>query len=110
MNRFQRKSIKNIISLSLPLSVLLFAGIIIAFLYGIVLISGAEQKGNREHLESIIEKDITCCYSIEGRFPPSLEYIEQNYGFTYDKSQYIIDYDAPGANIRPTVMILEKNK
>lgn len=110
MNRFVRKSLLNRISLSLPFSVLLFAGIIITFLYGIVLLSGAEQKGNREHLESVLEKDITCCYSIEGRFPPSLEYLETNYGFTYDKSQYIVDYEALGSNVRPTVMILEKNK
>ena len=100
----------NRISLSLPFSVLLFAGIIIAFLYGIVLISGAEQKNDREHLQTVLETDITCCYSIEGRFPPSLEYLETNYGFVYDKSQYIVDYEALGSNIRPSVMILEKTK
>ena len=48
------------------------------------------------------------CYSIEGEYPPSLEYLEENYGVQTDRGRYIVHYEYFGANIRPAVTVAEK--
>ena len=38
----------------------------------------------------------------------NLDYLKENYGITYDKKSYIVDYSYFGANVRPTVRVIEK--
>ncbi len=48
------------------------------------------------------------CYSIEGEYPSDLEYLEKHYGVRINGDKYIVDYSYFGANIRPTVTVIEK--
>ena len=48
------------------------------------------------------------CYTIEGRYPPSLTYIYDNYGVKADTKYYFVTYDIVGDNIMPTVAILRR--
>lgn len=48
------------------------------------------------------------CYSIEGIYPPNVDYMEKNYKLSYDKSKYYIHYDAFASNIMPTIEVYEK--
>ena len=48
------------------------------------------------------------CYSIEGIYPPNVDYMEANYKLKYDKSKYYIHYDAFASNIMPTIEVYEK--
>ena len=48
------------------------------------------------------------CYSIEGEYPTDLEYLEEAYGVSVNTDKYAIDYRYFGANIRPTVTVVEK--
>ena len=48
------------------------------------------------------------CYSIEGKYPPNVDYMEANYKLKYDKSKYYIHYDAFASNIMPTIEVYEK--
>ncbi|HOO28469.1 MAG TPA: hypothetical protein PLU43_08385, partial [Lachnospiraceae bacterium] len=63
----------------------------------------------KEILTNAVNRDIVHCYAVEGMYPPSLHYIEKNYGLTYDHDRFIIDYEAIGSNIMPSVMIIERN-
>lgn len=110
MNRFQKSTKQNRISALSVFSAILFVIIIVGFLLGIATLQGTKEKGGKEFLETAIEHDITHCYAVEGKYPPSIQYLEDNYGLTYNKENYLIDYTIVGANIRPTVMILEKNR
>ena len=49
---------------------------------------------------------ITNCYALEGFFPPDLQYMEEHYGLSYDKSQFFVDYQPVAANIRPDYFVL----
>ena len=109
MNRFQKTDIQNKISAYTPLSILLFAAVIIFFLVGITILDSTGEKGGKELLVNTLERDITHCYAVEGQYPPSIAYLEDNYGLTYNKDLYIIDYTLVGSNIRPNVIVLEKN-
>jgi len=108
MNRFSKKSVKNRILESANFSVLFFVVVMAVFVMAISAISANNEENGLKTLESALDKDIVHCYAVEGYYPPSLAYIEDHYGLTYDHSKYIVDYEPIGNNIMPTVTILEK--
>lgn len=88
-------------------SVFFFVIVIVAFLFGISFISSTSSRDQKQILTDAIAKDIIHCYAVEGYYPPSLAYIEDHYGLTYDSSKYIVDYVPIGDNIMPSVTIVE---
>lgn len=48
------------------------------------------------------------CYVLEGHYPDSLSYLEEQYGFSYDKEHFFVDYQLLGANIMPDVTVIER--
>lgn len=110
MNRFNRASLKKRILDSTNFSVLFFIVIIAVFVVGISMISSNNNKDEREVLEKALNKDVIHCYAVEGYYPPTLSYIEEHYGLTYDSSRYLIDYEPIGNNIMPNITIVELKK
>ena len=74
---------------------------------GISFIASTSSKDQKQVLTDAVTKDIIHCYAVEGYYPPSLAYIEDHYGLTYDKSRYLVDYVPVGDNIMPSVTIVE---
>ncbi|MCQ2497505.1 MAG: hypothetical protein MJ133_00815 [Lachnospiraceae bacterium] len=62
----------------------------------------------KDSLWQALNRDIMHCYAIEGYYPPSLAYIEEHYGLTYDHETFFVDYHPIGTNIRPDVTIIVK--
>lgn len=60
----------------------------------------------QESLETALSRSIAQCYAVEGMYPPSLNYLKEHYGLTYDESKFLIDYQSIGANLMPEVVIL----
>jgi hypothetical protein len=52
--------------------------------------------------EAIVRATVQC-YSLEGRYPPSLEYLEENYGLTLDRKKYVYYYQSIGTNMMPDI-------
>ena len=107
MNRFEKPSIlRKLKKLSLPLIgfILLF----IVFIKGIASVSETTIYKQKESLTTALNRSITQCYAVEGTYPPSLEYIENHYGLTYDHDKFFVDYQVYGANMYPTVTVLTK--
>ena len=71
------------------------------------IIASTSSKDQKQVLTDAVNKDIIHCYAVEGYYPPSLAYIEDHYGLTYDKSRYLVDYVPVGDNIMPSVTIVE---
>ena len=109
MNRFNRPSLKKRILESMNFSVFFFVIVIAIFLFGISFISSTSSKDQTQILTDAVNKDIIHCYAVEGYYPPSLKYIEDHYGLTYDKDRYLVDYVPVGDNIMPSVTIVELN-
>ena len=63
---------------------------------------------SRDSLQNAIDRDIIHCYAVEGFYPPSLSYMEEHYGLTYDKDLFFVDYQPVGSNMRPEVTIILK--
>jgi hypothetical protein len=57
--------------------------------------------------ESIMRGAIRC-YALEGVYPPSYEYLKQNYGIQIDEEKYSVFYDIFASNMIPDVTVIEK--
>ncbi|WP_026652056.1 hypothetical protein [Butyrivibrio proteoclasticus] len=91
-------------------SIFIFVGILVLFFTGISLAGKNSIEKQQESLESAIARDIVQCYSIEGRYPPSLEYLQEHYGLTYDDETFFVDYRPIGSNLYPDVTVIKIRK
>jgi competence protein ComGC len=88
--------------------------IITAVLLIIILVSfqSVEKVSNSEDrsaaIEKVIMKAAVQCYALEGSYPPSVDYLKDNYGIILDESQYFYFYDTNGANIAPTIQVIKR--
>lgn len=90
------------------LAILIFCAVIVWFAAAVDSAGSATRTGQLDAVRQSVESGITLCYSIEGAYPESLEYLTENYGLNYDSDRYIIHYDCFAANIRPSVTIVER--
>lgn len=109
-NRFQNPNLRKRILESSNLSIAFFIVVICVFLFGVSFLSNSSVRDEKEILTNAINKDIVHCYAVEGFYPPTLSYIEDHYGLSYNTEKYLIDYESVGNNIMPNVMIIERNK
>lgn len=110
MKRDRLKKTKKNIAVSLIFPFVTFVVIFGLFYYGITQISSANNRQELESLQTTIHRDIVHCYASEGVYPPNLEYIEDNYGLTYDHNKYYIEYQPVGVNVLPDVTVMEVSK
>lgn len=105
-NRFERN--KRIKYAKFPVLLSIAAFIILFFLFysGIGSVSETNKNKQKESLETALNRSITQCYAVEGAYPPSLSYIKEHYGLTYDENLFFVDYQPIGSNIIPDVTIL----
>ena len=85
------------------------------FLLATVLILGAARsleadalRRQREALEEALGKSLLLCYSLEGRYPATLEELLEKCPLAYDRERFVIDYRLQGGNLLPDITILEK--
>lgn len=90
--------------ISLMITIIFFI-VLIFQIQNIALLTKKQQQIN---LEKALSRDIIECYALEGYYPPDLNYIEEHYGLSYNKSEFFIDYQIEGENIKPTFTIIER--
>ena len=92
------------------ISVLIFTAICVLFFLATDSAGRNSIARQQESLENAIARDIVQCYAIEGRYPPSLSYMEEHYGLIYDKKTFFVDYQPIASNLYPdyTVILIKK--
>lgn len=91
---------------------------IVVFLTGMALVatvaiamisfSSALEKQQTDAVKQSVEKAVVHCYSLEGRYPPDLTYLQKNYGLILDDSHYVYKYSCFASNLAPTIFIFKK--
>lgn len=107
MNRFAVDHPRRSLPLGALLSGLIFLLILFLAIQGIASVSETTSQKSLESLEAALRRDVVHCYATEGFYPPSLEYLEEHYGLTYNKNRYWIDYQPVGSNLMPDITVLE---
>ena len=60
-------------------------------------------KSIKTSVEDRVRMAATRCYYEEGRYPDSIEYLEERYGLEYDKDAIFVTYFIPGPNMLPEI-------
>lgn len=91
----------------------LFAGVLVVavliggyFGYGEVT-KYLHEQGELSVRNAILNTAKQCC-AIEGSYPVSLSYLEDNYGLVINKNDYVVTYEVFAANVMPSVVVLAR--
>lgn len=72
-------------------------------------IAGAVQASTRTQgaaaLRDAVLRSAKQCCAIEGSYPSTLEYLEQHYGLTINRSDYTVSYECFAGNVMPSVVV-----
>jgi hypothetical protein len=107
MNRFSKENKLKYYLKKIRLPIVAFFILFFFFFDAIGSVDETTAQKQEEHLTTSLRRNITQCYAVEGTYPPSLDYIKENYGLTYDESILFIDYKFIGANIYPDITIIQ---
>ena len=89
-----------------PLSILLFLAVLFFFLFGVRAMESKSEEESLASLRNAIQRACVQCYAIEGRYPPSVEYLEDHYGIVIDRDRYHVFYDGWASNVMPDITVL----
>ena len=59
-------------------------------------------------IRDAVQRSALQCYAVEGVYPPSLEYLEANYGLQINTAEFYVAYDIYASNMPPTVKVVAK--
>lgn len=65
---------------------------------------------DRQQLEKALRQGCVSCYAVEGRYPPDLDYLKENYGLQINEESYTVVYEAVAPNLMPDITVLERKK
>lgn len=81
---------------------------------GVILMLGNETSAESQERADSIRRAIydraLQCYVIEGAYPESLSYLEDNYGLAVNHKDYVISYSAYAENQPPEIRVLVRKK
>ena len=83
-------------------ALLLLVGV---FAVGALSFAGKAGQKGEESLRRAVTRASVQCYDIEGRYPPSVEYLEENYGVRIDRDRYNVFYNGFASNVMPEIVI-----
>lgn len=109
MHRFETQKTGSS-SKSFLLSVVCFCVIVCLFLLGVSRVSDRTDAQASETLHQAVSRGIVRCYTIEGAYPESLQYLKDYYGLTYDEERFFVDYQVLGRNLLPDVTIIDRRE
>lgn len=104
--RKKEKEKKDLSVFGFLASVVIFVLIIGGFVSGAVSFSGKARSEGDVTLRNAIARATVQCYAIEGRYPPSVEYLEEHYGIQIDRERYHVFYEGFASNIMPEITVI----
>lgn len=102
----QRK--KKIVKIITVISVTVICFVMLFFLY-LKIDRSIKEQSIYSVRDSVINAAVEC-YAVEGKYPSSLEYLEENYGLKVNHRDYIISYEAFSDNMLPEIKVLVKGE
>ena len=74
----------------------------------VFVLNQAERSVSEEQyaaLENALRRAAVTCYALEGRYPPTLEYLTRQYGVVEEPGRYGVRYDIFAPNIMPDIEV-----
>lgn len=106
-NSNKPKKILSLVYMFIKPAIIFFL-FLLMFVWGMQITNQSSRKEDISAAEKSIQKAAITCYAIEGRYPPSYEYLKQNYGIDINTEKYAVFYSLFASNIMPDITVLEK--
>lgn len=103
---YDRTGFKKIQKRNFILPVVIFLLMMGMLLYGVSSVTKETAQKEQESLQNAIIQSAVHCYSVEGAYPESLDYLKKHYGITWDEKKYKVSYVIVAKNIRPEVEVI----
>jgi sulfur relay (sulfurtransferase) DsrF/TusC family protein len=95
-----------------PIKVLIMAAVMALAVFclykGVQKMGSGQQAESLKQLDNSIRKATLTCYATEGVYPPTIDYLKENYGIQIDEEQFTVFYEVFGDNIMPDITVMEK--
>ena len=75
--------------------------------YGLQKTQASSRAEGLRILEDSIRRAVVINYAVEGRYPESVAYIEENYGIRIDRTKYVVHYSIFASNLMPDIAVIE---
>ena len=95
--------------LNIFMFVMMFALIMIMFNIGITRLTEVNKEQQLESVRNAVVRAVVLYYSIEGRFPPSIEYLTANHNLMIDIDEFIIHYSMFADNVMPHIVVMPRD-
>jgi hypothetical protein len=97
---------KNKVSARLIAAAIFAAAVVIAAGLAVSDVEGTAKEQGGQLLEKSLYRAAVSCYSVEGMYPPTLEYLAENYGGVIDSENYAVFYEIFADNIMPNITVV----
>jgi hypothetical protein len=108
MHLYEKRSLHGFRGLIVSVAALaLVAGAFAWLVYAAGRQSEAEQEAQ---LRDAVRRAMVTCYATEGQYPPTLDYLKENYALAFDDERFLVSYDAFASNIMPSFSIFRRDE
>lgn len=90
---------------AVPLAILVL--VLALLIPGFYSVAGRTDGRQTQVLEDALHRASIQCYAIEGRYPPSVQYLEDHYGIVVDHERYAVFYDGFASNLMPDITVID---
>lgn len=89
----------------LILVILAIVAVVAAWTYLGVAANVAVEQGAVTLRQTVLDSAMQCL-ALEGAYPSTLEYLEENYGLVVNDKDYVVTYVAYASNVMPSVQVV----
>ncbi len=89
-------------------AVAVFATVLSIFITAVTKTQQGAQEQELALVERAVNRAVVSCYAMEGFYPPSIEYLVENYGLDIDFDKYYVHHEAFASNVYPTVWVVRR--
>lgn len=92
------------------ITIMAFAAILTLLIIGLSQINARSETQQAASLKEAVLRAAVTCYAVEGRYPTDVEYLQANYGLTYNHDNFIVSIHAFADNLLPDIAVLAKGE
>lgn len=90
------------------IAVALFAAVMLIMWGGFQNAAESSRAEGLRMTEEHLRQAVVSCYALEGRYPPDVAYLQEQYGLQLNERKYIVHYEVFAENIMPEITVLER--
>ena len=90
------------------IAIVLLMALLLGGVYAVISrVSTAQSGAQTQFVQDAVRNAALTCYAVEGAYPADVEYLRENYGLAYDRSRYMVTYNADMGNLMPEIYVTE---